>query len=186
VAHIKVIDGVRPDAVGLLAAIRQRRWRITLASGDAHEPVRILAHALAISEAHAAQLPEDKARLVGPLSLMVGDGVNDAAALAAAGFSIAVRGGLAAGLACADVVVTDEAAPLSAVADLLTASDRLQRRERMLLALTVSYNALAVGAAVTGLWGPLICAIGMPVSSIVALVVATAWEPFAATKIAKS
>lgn len=186
VAHIKVIDGVRPDAEGLLAAIRQRRWRITLASGDAHEPVRMLAHALAISEAHAVQLPEDKARLVGPLSLMVGDGVNDAAALAAAGFSIAVRGGLAAGLACADVVVTDEAAPLSAVADLLTASDRLQRRERMLLALTVSYNALAVGAAVTGLWGPLICAIGMPVSSIVALVVATAWEPFAATKIAES
>ncbi len=178
-AHLQVIDGVRPDAAGLLAVMRQRAWRITLASGDAPEPVYTLAHALAISDAHAVQLPEDKARLVGSQSLMVGDGVNDAAALTDAGFSIAVRGGLAAGLACADVVVTDEAAPLSAIADLLTASDRLQRRERGLLAMTVGYNALAVGAALSGLWGPLICAIGMPVSSLIALLIATTWNPFA-------
>lgn len=178
VARVQVVDGVRPDAAALLKAIRRRAWHLTLASGDAIAPVREVARMLAIDDAHAAQLPEDKARLVCPTALMVGDGVNDAAALSAAGFSIAVRGGLAAGLGCADVVVTDEAAPLTAIADLLTASDRLQRRERWLLILTVGYNAIAVGAALAGWWGPLICAIGMPVSSLVAVVIATSWNPF--------
>jgi Cu2+-exporting ATPase len=179
VAEIRVTDGIRPDAPTVLAAMRRRGWRLTLASGDAPEAVRAVAQTLAISDAQAAQLPEDKARLVDARTLMVGDGVNDAAALAAAGFSVAVRGGLAAGLACADVVVTDEAAPLAALSDLLLASERLQRRERLLLAATVLYNAVAVGAAVAGWWGPLICAVGMPVSSLIAVLIATAWEPFA-------
>ncbi len=179
VAQLRATDGVRPDALLLLTAMRQRGWHITLASGDAAQPVWALAQTLAIVDVHAAQLPEDKARLVGPQTLMVGDGVNDAAALAGAGFSVAVRGGLAAGLACADVVVTDEAAPLSAITTLLIASERLQQREWMLVVLTVGYNAVAVGAAVAGWWGPLICAIGMPVSSLLALLLATAWQPFA-------
>ena len=179
VARLQVVDGLRPDAAKLLASIRLRAWHLTLASGDAADPVRDVARRLQIDDAHAAQLPEDKARLVGPTSLMVGDGVNDAAALSAAGVSIAVRGGLAAGLGCADVVVTDEAAPLTAIASLLTASDRLQRREQWLLAMTIGYNAVAVCAAVAGWWGPLICAIGMPISSLIALLIATAWKPFA-------
>ena len=178
VARLQVIDGVRPDAAELLAALRRRAWHLTLASGDAIDPVREVARVLQIEDAHAAQLPEDKARLVGPHVLMVGDGVNDAAALSAAGFSIAVRGGLVAGLGCADVVVTDEAAPLTAIASLLTVSERLRRRERWLLALTVGYNAVAVSAALAGWWGPLICAIGMPLSSLIAVVIATAWNPF--------
>ena len=49
----------------------------------------------------------------------------------------------------------------------------------MLLELaTVAYSLVAVSAALSGLWGPLICAIGMPLSSIAAVVLATTWQPF--------
>ena len=52
------------------------------------------------------------------------------------------------------------------------------RREAALLALTIAYNALAVTMAVLGVWGPFICAIGMPLSSLAAIAVATWWRPF--------
>jgi P-type E1-E2 ATPase len=123
-------------------------------------------------------LPEDKAALVDATTMMIGDGVNDAAALTAAGVSIAVRGGVAAGLSCADIVITEETQPMQAVFAMVQASDALSRRERLLLLLTVIYNAVAVSAALAGWWGPLICAIGMPLSSIAAVVLATNWQPF--------
>ena len=95
-----------------------------------------------------------------------------------AAVGVAIRGGLAAGLATADVVITDLPQPLSAITDLLRASDRLARRETLLLWLTIGYNAVAVGCALAGIWGPLICAIGMPLSSLVAVLVANHWRPF--------
>lgn len=177
-ARIRAVDGLRPDAGAAIAACTARGWPVAIASGDAEPPVREAAAALGIGSWHHGLVPEGKAALVDRTTLMVGDGVNDAAALAGAGVSVAVRGGLAAGLSCADVVVTDEAAPLAAVERLLAASDRLRRRERVLLMLTIGYNACAVTAALAGWWGPLVCAIGMPLSSLAAIVLATAWEPF--------
>lgn len=177
-ARLRVADGIRPDASTLLADCASRGWPVAIASGDAEAPVRAVAAELGIADARHGLLPEDKARLVDRATLMVGDGVNDAGALAAAGVSVAVRGGLAAGLSCADVVVTDEAAPLAAVGRLLAAADRLRQREGLLLVGTIGYNALAVTAALSGAWGPLVCAIGMPLSSIAAVLLATAWEPF--------
>ena len=182
VATCQVIDGLRPEAAAVVSAFNARSWSLAIASGDQPAPVATVAAALGIDDARAQLMPEDKAALVDAGTLMIGDGVNDAAALTAAGVSVAVRGGVAAGLSCADIVVTDEAAPLHAVLEVVAASEALQRRERLLLLVTVAYNAVAVSAALTGLWGPLICAIGMPLSSIAAVVLATTWQPFGVQK----
>jgi Cu2+-exporting ATPase len=181
VARVQVVDGQRPDALTFVTACRQRGWPVGIASGDAAQPVSELAAALGITEARSGQLPEDKAAWVDDTTLMIGDGVNDGLALARAGVGVAVRGGLAAGLACAEVVVIAEAAPLAAVGDLLHASERLRRREALLLTLTVGYNLIAVTCAVLGVWGPFICAVGMPLSSVLAIAIATGWRPFSAS-----
>ena len=180
VATFQVVDGLRPDAADVVTAFAARGWSLAIASGDQAAPVAAVATTLGISDARSQLLPEDKASMVDASTLMIGDGVNDAAALTAAGVSVAVRGGVATGLSCADIVVTDEAAPLQAVRAVVDASEALRRRERLLLLATVVYNLVAVSAALTGLWGPLICAIGMPLSSIAAVVLATTWQPFGA------
>jgi cation transport ATPase len=182
VARFQVTDGIRPDAPGLVAACQQRHFLLAIASGDAPAAVTAAASDLGISEHHAGQTPEEKAALVDERTLMIGDGGNDSLALARAGVGIAVRGGLAAGLGCAAVVVTDDARPLARVGDLLVAGQRLVARERLLLVGTTGYNLVAIGCALAGLWGPLICAIGMPLSSLAAIAVATAWRPFADQK----
>ena len=177
-ARIQVVDGLRPEAIAFVAACRARGLDLVIASGDAPAPVAEVSAALGITATHAQLTPEAKATLVDGTTLMIGDGVNDALALGKAGVGIAVRGGLAAGLATADAVITDLPAPLTAVSELLRASERLAQRERGLLLLTVGYNAVAVGCALAGLWGPLICAIGMPLSSLAAVLMASQWRPF--------
>ncbi len=179
-ARIQVVDGLRPEAAAFVALCRTRGLDLVIASGDAPAPVAEVSVVLGISATHAQLTPEGKAALVDDMTLMIGDGVNDALALGQAGVGIAVRGGLAAGLATADAVITDLPAPLTAVGELLRASDRLARRERALLLLTVGYNAVAVSCALAGLWGPLICAIGMPLSSLAAVLMASQWRPFPA------
>lgn len=183
-ARCTVTDGQRPEAGAFIGMCQARNLSVAIASGDALAPVNAIASALHVPllQAHAHMSPEDKAGVVDEQTVMIGDGVNDALALSTAGVGIAIRGGLAAGLATADVVITDVPQPLTAISDLWRASDRLARREALLLQLTIGYNAVAVGCALAGIWGPLICAIGMPLSSLIAVLVANNWRPFAESK----
>jgi Cu2+-exporting ATPase len=116
--------------------------------------------------------PEDKLFAVtaaaqrGPV-VMIGDGVNDAAALAAATVGIAVHGGAEASLAAADVYLSRPG--LAPIVDLIVASRRTLGVIRINFAAALFYNALAATLAVTGLINPLIAAILMPVSSLTVL-----------------
>jgi Cu2+-exporting ATPase len=172
-------DPLRPDAADAVRALRARGWRVEILSGDGEGPVRRVASELGIaaSDARWGATPEDKRRRVestrgrGPV-VMVGDGVNDAAAMAAATVGVGVHGGAEACLATADVFTTRDG--LAPVIELVRGAARAMGVVRTGIVISIAYNVLGVALAMAGLINPLVAAVMMPVSSIT--VVLLAWR----------
>ena len=163
-------ERLRPGAAEAVAALRASGRPVHLVTGDGPDRARALAARLGIGTVHARARPEDKAALVDDLArrgcrvLMVGDGLNDAAALAAAHASLAPATALDAARVAADGVLLT--ADLRALPDTLATARRAARRIRQNLALAAAYNAVAVPVALVGLATPLAAAIAMSTSSV--------------------
>lgn len=165
-------DRIRDDAGPALAALRQRGWRTTLLSGDDQAVASSVGAALGFAEGASlgGATPEEKLARVtawrseGDSVVMVGDGVNDAAAIAAAHVGIGVHGGAEACLATADVYLT--APGLAPLARLMTGAERTMRVIRRNMVWALTYNLVGVALAMTGTISPLIAAIMMPISSL--------------------
>ncbi len=168
-------DAIRDDAADAVARLRRDGWEVTVLSGD--DPALTAAAAARVgidpAQSRGAQTPEDKLGRINAMTrdgghvVMVGDGVNDAAALAAASVGIAVHGGAEASLAAADVYLDQPG--LMPIVDLVETARRAMRLIRRNLAVSLAYNALAVGLAAAGLITPLAAAILMPLSSFTLL-----------------
>ena len=168
--RIPIRQSLRPDAVAVTQALAARGLDLIILSGDRPEAVGPVASRLGIRQWRASLTPAEKIEAIERLKsqgrrvLMVGDGLNDAPALAAAHVSLSPITAAHLTQAQADAVfLGDRLAPvLRAVA--------VARRARSLmkqnLALTVIYNALAVPIAIAGLVTPLIAAVAMSGSSI--------------------
>jgi Cu2+-exporting ATPase len=167
VAWLEIDDPIRPAAAAWLQAVRPQP--ITMLSGDTKARAQAVAQRLGIDHVCAEMRPEEKTAWVadaqarGEHVLMIGDGLNDAAALATADVGVSVRGALEAVLESGAVAVArDDVGALRT----LIASAQLTRRaitEAWLWA--TLYNCLAVYFVWMGIWGPLVCAIAMPFSS---------------------
>ena len=179
-------DALQPDARGTIERLQQQGWELQVLSGDHPQVVQAVAAKLGLeselcrggltpeqklSEVEAAREREAANESPRPV-LMVGDGWNDAAALAAADVGIAVHGSAEASLAAADVFLSTPG--LRGVEELLQGARRTVGVIRRNLAVSLSYNALGVVLAMTGILNPLVAAVLMPVSSLT--VVSIAWR----------
>lgn len=177
VARASFGDAVRADAARSIEALRRDGWHVCMASGDDQ----------AVADAVAAQVGIERSRVVGGASpeaklalvevasqgdpvVMVGDGVNDAAAIAAASVGIGVHGGAEASLAAADVYLTRPG--LARLVELIAGARRTMTLIRLGIVLSLGYNVAGVALAVAGLINPLVAAVMMPASSLTVLMVA--------------
>ncbi|MFE2157980.1 heavy metal translocating P-type ATPase [Streptomyces lydicus] len=183
-AVLAVGDALRPDSYRAVEHLRRLGLRPVLATGDRAATARAVAGHLAVTEVHAEVRPEDKAALVTTLKeqgarvAVVGDGVNDAAALARADLGIAMGSGTDAAIGAADVTLVRE--DLQAIADAVRLARRTLGAIRANLAWAFGYNLVTVPLAAVGLLTPMLAAAAMSVSSL--LVVGNslrlcAWQP---------
>ena len=166
-------DRLRGDAAAVVAALRARGLDVVLISGDRETTVAAVAAATGIAERHAACQPAEKCRLLqsyaatGRRVLMVGDGLNDAPALATAHASMSPASAVDLSQTAADVVF--QGARLEPVVETVDVARRAARLIRENFALTFFYNVLTIPLAVAGLVIPLVAAIAMSASSLVVI-----------------
>ncbi|WP_432132965.1 heavy metal translocating P-type ATPase [Streptomyces tendae] len=183
-ALIAVGDLLRPDAYRAVDRLRRLGIRPVLATGDRRAPADAVAAALRIDEVHARCTPEGKAALVQELKdegarvAVVGDGVNDAAALAAADLGIAMGSGTDVAIGAADLTLAR--GDIEALVDAVRLARRTLGTIRANLAWAFGYNVVTVPLAMVGLLDPMVAAAAMSMSSV--LVVANSlrlrsWEP---------
>jgi Cu2+-exporting ATPase len=185
IAVIGVGSRLRDDATQTLQRLRARGLLPVILSGDDPETVRHIGELLEVSpkDCHGGLSPEDKLRIVqqstnGRSAIMVGDGVNDAAALSVASVGIAVQGGAEASLSAADVYLGRPG--IGVLVELFEGSTRTIGVIRRCLRVSLAYNIIAATLAITGVISPLIAAILMPLASFTVLGIALGSKTFTA------
>jgi Cu2+-exporting ATPase len=172
-------DPLRADARDSIDRLRALGWRVALLSGDHPAVVRGVAGRLGIdlADATGGASPEEKLRRVEEVRthgtvMMVGDGVNDAAAIAAATVGVGVHGGAEASMSAADVYLSRPG--LGPLVELVEGARRTMLVIRNNIIFSIAYNILGATLAVLGILDPLIAAVLMPMSSL--SVVLASWR----------
>ncbi len=167
---LQLQDEIRPDAAEAIAALGKMGLPAEIVSGDNPQSVALVSRALGLS-AQAGASPQDKVEAITRLTneghkvLMVGDGLNDGPALAAAHVSIAPGSASDVGQQAADAVFTSES--LMPVALSVKVARRTMQIVHQNFSLAIGYNIFAVPLALTGMVTPLIAAIAMSLSSLI-------------------
>jgi Cu2+-exporting ATPase len=169
-AHFVCADAPRRDAVALVAHLRALRITPLLLSGDRSEVAYALGRLLGIADVRGDLTPEAKCAAIaalqsqGAIVAMVGDGINDAPALAQAHVSISLASATPLAQWTADVVILRDT--LIPIASAFAQGRRTLAVIRGNLAWATLYNAVAIPAAAFGFVTPLVAAIGMSTSSL--------------------
>ncbi|MEQ8934827.1 MAG: HAD-IC family P-type ATPase, partial [Amphiplicatus sp.] len=160
----------RQDARATVEALRADGYAVELLSGDRPRPVTAAAAETGITSWQASCLPQEKVAHLQSLTasgrnvLMVGDGLNDAPALAAGTASMSPAGAADVSQTAADVVF--QGAALAPVTETLRLARRTERLVKQNLVLALLYNAVAIPLAIAGYVTPLIAAVAMSASSL--------------------
>jgi Cu2+-exporting ATPase len=172
-------DGTRPESAAIVRRLRDNgRRQVVLLSGDSPEVAENLARAVGIDKAVGGLLPEQKAdyvrklRAAGRVVAMVGDGINDAPALAAADVGISIAGSTDVALETADVVLLDGS--LARLEKAFQISERTMSRVRQNLGIIVVPNSIAIALGAFGLINPPMAAIINNGTTFLAVLVGTA------------
>jgi Cu+-exporting ATPase len=163
-------DAIKPGAPAAIARLRAAGVRTVMLTGDNRGAAARVAQALGLDEVQAEVLPEDKAARVralgqdGAVVAMVGDGINDAPALAAADVGIAMSTGTDVAMHAAGITLMRGDPAL--VADALAVSHRTVRKIRQNLFWAFFYNVVGIPLAAAGLLNPVVAGAAMAFSSV--------------------
>ena len=167
---LAVTDTVKPSAAAAVAELRALGLHPVLLTGDNEATARAVAAATGINEVIAGTLPAGKAAVVRDLQArgrsvaMVGDGVNDAPALAAASLGLALGSGTDVAICAADLILLRD--DLQVVADAIKLARGTFRTIRRNLAWAFSYNLAALPLAALGFLNPIVASAAMTLSSV--------------------
>jgi len=163
-------DSVRGSSMKVIDALKKRKIKVALISGDGNNTTRQVGGLLGIDECHGSMLPPDKAEFVrsarrqGLNVAMVGDGVNDVPALAAANIGIAVHAGHRIGTKASGITLMGNDPKQILIFEQL--ADQVSRTIRQNLVFTFFYNAISIPIAMSGLLNPLVAVSAMLMSSL--------------------
>ncbi len=162
-------DTLKPGALQAIQALKARHISSHLLTGDNRGSARVVAEALGIDDVHAEVLPADKAATVAELKktgvvAMVGDGINDAPALAAADIGIAMGGGTDVAMHAAGITLMRGDPRLVPAA--LEISRKTYAKIRQNLFWAFVYNLIGIPLAAFGLLNPVMAGAAMALSSV--------------------
>jgi Cu+-exporting ATPase len=169
-AALAVADTVKPTSAEAVASLKALGLRPVLLTGDNTTTARAVANEVGIDEVIAEVLPADKADVVrllqadGRVVAMVGDGVNDAPALAQADLGLAIGTGTDVAIEASDLTLVS--GDLRAAADAIRLSRATLRTIKQNLAWAFGYNVAALPLAAAGLLNPLLAGLAMALSSL--------------------
>jgi len=170
VGLIALADRVRPTSARAIARLKAAHIDVVMMTGDTLVTARSVAATVGIEDIRAGAMPADKADAVrafqakGVVTGMVGDGVNDAPALAAADVSFAIGAGADIAREAADITLVRS--DLDAVADAIDLSRATLSKIRQNLFFAFAYNVLGIPLAAAGLLSPVIAGAAMAASSV--------------------
>ncbi|WP_206447790.1 heavy metal translocating P-type ATPase [Agrococcus sp. KRD186] len=173
IGRIGLTDTLKPGARRAVQALHRQGLKTVLLTGDSGAAGAHVAAQLGIETVHSEVLPGQKADVVrllqgqGERVAMVGDGINDAVALAAADLGLAVVSGTDIALKSADIILVRE--DLAVIPDAIALSRRTLRTIRVNLGWAFGYNIAAIPIAAAGLLNPLIAAGAMAISSVLVI-----------------
>jgi P-type Cu+ transporter len=168
--YFAIADRLRPSSGAAVSRLQALGVEVVMLTGDNAATAAAIAGQAGISSYHAEVLPQDKAAEVarmkdsGRLTGMVGDGVNDAPALAAADVSFAIGAGSDVAIEAADITLMRN--DLMSVADAISLSRATLRKIRQNLFFAFIYNILGIPLAAVGLLNPVIAGAAMAMSSV--------------------
>ena len=167
---VAIADRLRPSSRAAVQALKARGIDVIMLTGDNRATAAAIAKEVGIERFEAEVLPQDKSRHVDALKAagrsvgMVGDGVNDAPALAAADVSFAIATGSDVAVNVADVTLMRS--DVLSVVDAITLSRATLRKIRQNLFFAFIYNVLGIPLAAVGLLSPVIAGAAMALSSV--------------------
>ncbi|MBF0380907.1 MAG: heavy metal translocating P-type ATPase [Magnetococcales bacterium] len=164
-------DRPKDDAKTAIATLKNMGLPVTLLSGDQRAVVELIAKEMDILQSQSEVLPAGKETFIkelqnqGEIAAMVGDGINDAPALARSDVALAVENATDITVAAADVILLNR--NLDNVAQTFALARRTMKIIRENFLISIIYNSIAIPLAIAGHVSPIVAAIAMPISSLV-------------------